>query len=92
MAGKVVINMERCKGCGLCVAVCPKQNIEISPESNQSGYFPARVRNIECTACGRCAIICPEAVIEISKEEADRIRITAAAARKGVSHPVEEKR
>jgi len=92
MAGKVVINTERCKGCGLCVTVCPKHNIEIAPESNQSGYFPARIRNIECTACGRCAIICPEGIIEISREEADRIRITAAAGRKSAPRPVEEKR
>lgn len=92
MAGKVVIDAERCKSCGLCIAVCPKHSIEISTESNQSGYFPAKAKNIDCTACGRCAIVCPEGIIEISKEEADRIRIAAATARKGASHPVEEKR
>jgi len=92
MAGKIVIDTERCKGCGLCVTVCPKHNIEIAPESNQSGYFPARSRNIDCTACSRCAIICPEGIIEISKEEADRIRIVAAVAKKDAQHPVEEKR
>jgi|GEM_PF-107484 len=92
MAGKIVIATERCKGCGLCVIACPKHNIEIAPESNQSGYFPARSRDIECTACGRCVIVCPEGIIEISKEEADRIRIAVAAARKNARHPVEEKR
>jgi 2-oxoglutarate ferredoxin oxidoreductase subunit delta len=91
MAGRIIIDTERCKGCGLCVAVCPKHDIEISPESNRSGYFPARARGIDCTACCRCAIVCPEAIIEISREEADRIRVAAAAARKDTPHLVEEK-
>lgn len=41
MAGKIIIDIERCKGCGLCVAVCPKSGIAISKKSNKSGYFPA---------------------------------------------------
>ena len=92
MAGKIVIDTERCKGCGLCVTVCPKNSIEISTESNQSGYFPAHAKNIDCTACSRCAIICPEGIIEISQEEAARIRITEAAARKNAPNLVKEKK
>jgi len=92
MAGKIVIDTERCKGCGLCITVCPKNNIEISRESNKNGYSPAQPKNTGCTACACCAIVCPEAIIEIYMEEADRIRIATTAARKDASHLIEEKR
>ena len=82
MTGKIVINMERCKGCGLCITVCPKKNIAIAQESNKSGYFPAQATNVGCTACTQCAIVCPEGIIEILVEEPDRVRIVAAAAKK----------
>ena len=69
MAGKIVIDTEQCKGCGLCVTVCPKGSIVVSRLSNKSGYFPAEATNAECTGCALCAIICPEVVIEVFREE-----------------------
>jgi 2-oxoglutarate ferredoxin oxidoreductase subunit delta len=92
MAGKIVINTERCKGCRLCITVCPKKNITVAQDSNKSGYFPAQALNVGCTACTQCAIICPEGIIEVLLEEADRVRIVATAARKDPSHLVEKKR
>ncbi len=92
MAGKIVIDMERCKGCGLCIAVCPKKNIAVSCESNKSGYFPAQAKNVGCTACTQCAVVCPEGIIEILVEEPQKLRIVATAAKKDTPHLVEEKR
>jgi len=68
MAGKIIIDTERCKGCGLCVTVCPKNSIIISNRSNKAGYFPAQALNCDCTGCAMCAIICPEAIIEVYRE------------------------
>jgi 2-oxoglutarate ferredoxin oxidoreductase subunit delta len=65
MAGKITIDAEGCKGCGLCVAVCPTHGIAISTASNKKGYFPAQRTNSDCTGCAVCAIICPDAVIEV---------------------------
>jgi 2-oxoglutarate ferredoxin oxidoreductase subunit delta len=92
MAGKIIIDTDRCKGCGLCITVCPKSNIAISAESNKNGYFPAEAKNTECTACTRCAIVCPEGIIEIYLNEPDKIRIVATEAKKDSPRLIEEER
>jgi 2-oxoglutarate ferredoxin oxidoreductase subunit delta len=75
--GRIEINRERCKGCGLCITVCPKKKIEISPTLNTKGYYPAAfleediddTEKIECTGCSMCAIMCPDIAIEVYRED-----------------------
>jgi 2-oxoglutarate ferredoxin oxidoreductase subunit delta len=60
------IDSERCKGCGLCVAVCPKQVLEISETVNSRGYFPAyQARPEDCVKCALCCTMCPDVAITI---------------------------
>lgn len=68
MAGKIKINTERCKGCGLCVEVCPNNCIVISKKSNKNGFFPAETNDGKCTGCAICAIICPDTIIEVLRD------------------------
>ena len=64
------IDSERCKGCGLCVAVCPKQVLEISETVNSRGYFPAyQARPEDCVKCGLCCTMCPDVAITITECE-----------------------
>jgi len=91
MAGKIVIDSERCKGCGLCVTMCPKKSIAISAESNKNGYFPAQTTGSDCTGCGRCAIVCPEGIIEVCREEMERIRIESVPGKRSNRRLIEEK-
>jgi Indolepyruvate ferredoxin oxidoreductase, alpha and beta subunits len=61
------IASERCKGCGLCVAVCPKHILALD-ESIVSGlgYHPVRLIDAAaCTSCALCARICPDAVFAV---------------------------
>ena len=66
MAYKLLINMEECKGCGICVSVCPKKVLEISEELNTKGYYPAfQARPEDCVHCTTCCIMCPDVAITI---------------------------
>ena len=38
--GRIVIDSERCKGCGLCTSVCPQNVIRTSNAFNSKGYRP----------------------------------------------------
>lgn len=67
---KVTIRTERCKGCGLCVAACPKSLLKLATDKlNGKGYHPAEMTDEEkCIACAMCATMCPDAVIKVEKE------------------------
>ncbi|WP_326908771.1 4Fe-4S dicluster domain-containing protein [Sedimentibacter sp. MB31-C6] len=67
--GKVTFNDDACKGCELCVSVCPKKIISLSKDKiNKKGYSPAYVTNQEeCIACGNCAIMCPDSAITVER-------------------------
>jgi len=61
------IDADRCKGCGLCVAVCPKKVLSLLQKNNSKGYFPAyRVDESACVLCGTCCIMCPDIAITIT--------------------------
>ena len=66
---KVTFFKERCKGCKLCVTVCPKKIIEMDTSTlNQKGFHPASVTDMDkCIGCAFCAIVCPDCVIEVEK-------------------------
>ena len=62
------IDSDRCKGCGLCIKVCPKNVLEISKDVNTKGYFPAyQARPEDCIFCTVCCIMCPDVAITISE-------------------------
>ncbi|MDF2567579.1 MAG: tungsten formylmethanofuran dehydrogenase [Oscillospiraceae bacterium] len=66
----VKIFSKKCKGCGLCVKVCPKKVLELSSgHLNDKGYTPCCVVSPEdCIGCGFCALMCPDCVIEIEMD------------------------
>lgn len=67
--GRVTFNEDICKGCELCIAVCPKKIIIMATDRiNNKGYHPAVVIDMDkCTGCAACAKICPDIVIKVER-------------------------
>src|ERR1700726_5084537 len=58
--GNITIDVEECKGCGLCVESCPPKCLEMAPELSSYGVHPARYVGHDGTGCGICFYCCPE--------------------------------
>jgi len=68
--GRVVIDVERCKGCELCRDACPQDVLVLADELNSKGYRPVVLLDPEhdCTGCALCATVCPDACITVYRE------------------------
>ena len=66
---EVIFDENMCKGCELCVSVCPTKILKLDTSRvNARGYFPAIVYNITlCSGCGSCAKFCPDSVITVRR-------------------------
>jgi len=64
--GAIVVNVERCKGCNLCVVACPSNVLALSTEVNSKGYNFSHMANPDaCVGCSACAYVCPDACITV---------------------------
>ena len=77
MGHQHITDNERCKGCGLCVNVCPKNVLELSKDVNTRGYFAAyQARPKDCIFCTLCCMMCPDVaitVIETAEDTAEKV-------------------
>jgi len=66
--GAVLVDINRCKGCGLCVDACPSQVLALAREVNEKGYNYAYMAQPDtCIGCANCAYICPDGCIKVYK-------------------------
>jgi 2-oxoglutarate ferredoxin oxidoreductase subunit delta len=64
-----VVFPELCKGCGLCIAKCPKKCMSWSDSLGVYGTPAVRINEEECTVCGICEIFCPDCAIAVVKKD-----------------------
>ncbi len=68
--GAIVVDVEKCKGCDLCVGSCPTHVISLAREVNGKGYHYAYMSNPDaCTGCANCALVCPDVVITVYRKK-----------------------
>jgi 2-oxoglutarate ferredoxin oxidoreductase subunit delta len=74
--GKVVFDIENCKGCELCIKACPQESLKLSQRINAQGYHYVLLVQDNCTGCTNCALVCPEAVITVYRErKKERVQV-----------------
>ena len=65
-----MVNMNRCKGCSLCVVACPQQVIALAKKVNQNGYpYVEVVNQASCVGCASCGIVCPDGCITVYRKK-----------------------
>ena len=68
--GRPQIDAKLCKGCELCVNICPQKVLSMSEHINEMGVpYACYDDSGLCTACTFCALICPEYAIQIFKKQ-----------------------
>lgn len=65
-ATQIIIDTDWCKGCGICVAFCPKKALIINRMAK------AQVTALEnCIACLLCELHCPDLAIQVISPQTD---------------------
>lgn len=68
--GVVIVENERCKGCGLCIAACPQKVLAFSGVLNKSGYDVVHMQSPDaCVGCAFCALTCPDIALSVYREK-----------------------
>ncbi len=66
--GAITVNIERCKGCNLCVVACPYDVLDLNKKANSKGYnYSYMATPDKCVGCTACALVCPDACITVYK-------------------------
>lgn len=72
--GVAVVDKEKCKACGKCIAVCPKHLISLIPYSAKQvvacssvdkGPVTMKACDVGCIGCGLCVRNCPEQAVKV---------------------------
>lgn len=69
-AKRIDIDSRLCKGCHICISICPQHVLEKSSKVDNRGFFLPFVVNIEaCKVCRLCELECPDFAISVVEIE-----------------------
>lgn len=65
-AKAIVVDPKLCKGCHICISVCPHGVLKESEVVDNRGFFLPRVIDIKaCKVCRLCEMECPDFAISV---------------------------
>ena len=66
----ITVNPEWCKGCHICVEVCPRHVLAVDRMAFLRGFHPVVVAKPEdCSTCLQCELLCPDLAITVDETE-----------------------
>ncbi len=70
--GRIEVDEQRCKGCGVCISVCPMQTISLAAQVNAMGFRYCYASAPDtCIGCAGCAQVCPDNCITVYRTKVD---------------------
>jgi 2-oxoglutarate ferredoxin oxidoreductase subunit delta len=67
---KIILDDRFCKGCNLCIQVCPHRLFVQGEKRSRGGYrMPEVAREEECSSCLLCEMTCPDLALTVLQEE-----------------------
>ncbi|MEI7811078.1 MAG: ferredoxin family protein [Ignavibacteria bacterium] len=76
--GDIIIDVEKCKGCELCVDACPQDSLELSRKLNIKGFHYVVKIEDNCTGCTNCALVCPEGIVRVYRKTVKKTELVVA--------------
>ncbi len=64
---EVLVNNSWCKGCSLCIHICPKKVLDLDEVRQKA----VAARQADCIGCRQCENICPDLAITVKEEVKD---------------------
>lgn len=68
LRGLLVVDLEKCVGCGLCTKDCPAKAIELTILDKKAKRFILSYHAERCTFCAQCVISCRQGCLRLSNE------------------------
>ncbi|MDO5851303.1 MAG: ferredoxin family protein [Methanobacteriaceae archaeon] len=65
----IYINEDLCKGCNICVELCPVQTYQKSTKINHKGVcVPEHPDDTKCVKCQLCTLSCPDQALTVEDD------------------------
>lgn len=66
---EIRVDDKYCKGCFLCIHVCPKKVFSRGDKRSRAGYPMPQVTNLDgCISCMLCEMTCPDMALTVVEE------------------------